>query len=401
MYKITVNGITFVGNNEDSWRTDPQIWFEPATDQNFGAVYVGYAGKNLPDGGMNEHGLVFDAFTMPHIPGIPARDPSKPDFGYGHVKRAIQQFKTVEEVQIYFSGMNLNVLNGSPLFNGGMLLFVDQAGNYLAVEAGGMTTGSESSFLLVNVSVCGTTDYANIKVDRFQKGMSFLARHPAQSSIGYCTALSDTISVDRPKIGDGTLYSTIYDVQTGDIHTYFFHDFSKKITFNLHEELAKGPHSHRYSELFPGNDGFARFLDFRTPQNSRVLMTLLVVIGIVLVVSSFVLFFYKKRNMRAIWRWALILLNAVLLIYLYFLLRNPSIYYFAAPYVAPYSVTLTLFGYLPMVLLFLFPVFLIGIIRGIKAFEWTVVEKSAGLISCGGYLVLLVLFGYWQLFFHP
>ncbi len=82
MYKITANGKTMVGNNEDSWGRDAKIWFERGTKDKFGVVCVGYARKQHPDGGMNEYGLTFDAFTMPHKSNFPEKDPNKQDFVY-------------------------------------------------------------------------------------------------------------------------------------------------------------------------------------------------------------------------------------------------------------------------------------------------------------------------------
>lgn len=64
MYKITVNGKTIVGCNEDAWRTTPRIWFETANKKYlYGAAFTGsrFDGPNgfAPQSGMNEHGLCY------------------------------------------------------------------------------------------------------------------------------------------------------------------------------------------------------------------------------------------------------------------------------------------------------------------------------------------------------
>jgi hypothetical protein len=61
--KVTINGRTYLGNNEDNWRIGSRVWFEDRTFGNYGAVYVGY-GDNFPQGGMNEAGLAFDGLTI-------------------------------------------------------------------------------------------------------------------------------------------------------------------------------------------------------------------------------------------------------------------------------------------------------------------------------------------------
>ena len=41
MYKITKNGKTIVGNNEDFLSPNNQFWFEVAGDKEFGVMYMG------------------------------------------------------------------------------------------------------------------------------------------------------------------------------------------------------------------------------------------------------------------------------------------------------------------------------------------------------------------------
>jgi hypothetical protein len=74
MCKVTINGRTYLGSNEDSWRPGSTIRFENKTFGNYGAVYVGY-GDGFPQGGMNEAGLAFDGLTI--YPKHVGLDPSK------------------------------------------------------------------------------------------------------------------------------------------------------------------------------------------------------------------------------------------------------------------------------------------------------------------------------------
>jgi penicillin V acylase-like amidase (Ntn superfamily) len=64
MYKITVDGKTMVGCNEDAWRTISRIWFVNAKNPNeYGAAFTGSrqvgSNKTAPQSGMNEAGLAF------------------------------------------------------------------------------------------------------------------------------------------------------------------------------------------------------------------------------------------------------------------------------------------------------------------------------------------------------
>ncbi|MFX1255819.1 MAG: hypothetical protein ACFFCZ_29710 [Promethearchaeota archaeon] len=48
----------------------------------------------------------------------------------------------------------------------------------------------------------------------------------------------------------GTKYSNIFDLKTQEIYVYYNHDFSEFIKLNLAEELDKGRHEYRISDLF-------------------------------------------------------------------------------------------------------------------------------------------------------
>jgi hypothetical protein len=76
--KITSNGHTWFLNNEDNWRLGSRIWFEPGDGQKHGVAYFGY-GDALPQGGMNEASLAYDALTV-YKKKIENRD-KKPSIG--------------------------------------------------------------------------------------------------------------------------------------------------------------------------------------------------------------------------------------------------------------------------------------------------------------------------------
>lgn len=404
MYKLTVGDKTMVGNNEDSWRLTSMIRFEPRTDGRFGAVYVGYSDKAHPDGGMNEFGLVFDAFSMPHKPRIPDRDPAKEDFSYEQLKTILRQYKTVDEVQSFFEKRNLQLLNGSPLFHGGMLLFVDRTGNYLVVEADKLSRGNRNKLVLANFSYANT-DPNTVRMERYRNGVAFLENR-IDTGLAFCTALSDTMSVNREKAGDGTLYTSIYDLRDGLIHTYFFHDYSRRITFNLKEELAKGEHTYLFSDLFPDNAGYQKFIGYKTPQNSLALFGFMACCGLLFLFSSlyFAVRFVRTkpkegpnpffRNLQP----ALSVLCLALSCYICILLTNQAVFYFPSPYTDGRFSVVTLASYLPFVLLLcILPLW----VANIKLFNnkvWGQFAKWLFAVNNTAYAVLVFLFLYWGLF---
>lgn len=401
MYKLTVNGKTMVGNNEDSWGQDARIWFEQATKDKFGAVYVGYTRKVLPDGGMNEYGLAFDAFTMPHKPNMPEKDPNKKDFGYAHIKALMQQCKTVDEVYVFLNKLNLHVLNGSPIFNGGMFLFVDKTGRYLVVEADKLIFGNDDKFLLANFSFADTKDVSTIKMERYCKGVAFLKNKDLDTNLPFCEALSDTMSVNRAKVGNGTLYTTIYDLKEGLTHIYFYHDFTKGITFDLKDEMAKGNHEFALAELFPENKNYEKFLNYKTPQNSQVIIIFIIASGFLFFFSAlyFQVNFIKTSNPNnKFLKLALAFLSAALSVYAFILIRNQGIFYFPSPYEDSSSMIISLSSYLPFVLLLsIIPLF-VYLIHIFRQKRWNGFSKWLFLTNNIAYTILISLFFYWQLF---
>lgn len=403
MYKVTANGKTIVGNNEDSWGQDAKIWFEQGTNGKFGVVCVGYARKQPnPDGAMNEFGLAFDAFTMPRKDNVPEKDPNKNDFAYAHIKIIMQQCKTVDDVYAFLEKLNLHVLNGSPIFNGGMLLFVDKTGKYLVVEANKLTLGNDDKFVLANFSFADTKDLSTIKMERYCKGVAFLKNKKLDTSLLFCTALSDTMSVNRAKVGDGTLYTNILDLNEGLVHLYFFHDFSKHITFNLKEELAKGNHSYSFAELFSDdNKNYQKFLDYKTPQNSNVILIFIVACGLLFFLSSvfFLVRFFKSSNTNYRYlKFVISILSTALCIYAYVLIRNQGIFYFPSPYSDRFSIIVSLSSYLPFILLISIIPLLIFIVKIFREKLWNGAEKWLLITNNFAYLILIGLFIYWRLF---
>lgn len=402
MYKVTVNGKTMVGNNEDSWGRDPKIWFVQGTKEKFGVACVGYSRKQPnPDGAMNEHGLAFDAFTMHRKGNLPERNPAKKDFAYSRILTIMQSCKTVDEVYAFLDTLNLHILDGSPIFNGGMLLFVDKSGKYLVVEANKMTLGNDNKFALANFSFSDTKDLSTIKTERYCKGVTFLNNKEPKTDLSFCTALSDTMSVRRAKVSNGTLYTSIYDLTEGLVHVYFYHDFGKCVTFNLKEELAKGDHSYDFVQLFPDNKNFQRFIAYQTPQNSKPLFIILLACGLLFFFSFFffLLRFFKTANDNYKYlNIGMSVLSLALGIYVLVLLRNEGIFYFPSPYDDGMSLLVSLSSYLPFVLLISLIPLAILTVNIIRQQKWKGMAKGLLLTNLLAYFILSALFFYWNLF---
>lgn len=283
LFKITQDGRTLVGNHEDAWSINARIRFVNGKNGELGAVYFShYSGSPLrsmgDQGGMNEAGLMFDGFSVPVTelrpqPGKPAADI------HALVSQAMRTCETVEEVAEVFRPYSLAWLNG------GMLFFGDRNGNYLVVEADTLVTGSDANYALGNFRASQCTDVGAVPIERFQRGRRMLVAGP-DTSLAYCTTLLDSMSVCRSKLGEGTLYSYLADLNARELHVFFYHDFTHRITFNLKEELAKGDHELEIARLFPTNAEYERLLTYKTPMHQRWLFWALVLISAIALFSG-------------------------------------------------------------------------------------------------------------------
>src|SRR5512133_3528435 len=68
IFKLTRNGATLVGNNEDYSDPETRVWFLPPKANMHGRVYFGFA-NGFAQGGVNDAGLFFD-----WVAGVPSKD---------------------------------------------------------------------------------------------------------------------------------------------------------------------------------------------------------------------------------------------------------------------------------------------------------------------------------------
>lgn len=248
MFKITKGSKTMVGNNEDYWNPNTRIWFEKGAGSKFGAMYVGF--DNLyPQGGMNEAGLVFDGFSMDYL--AVADTIGKKSIGtdedlFSFTKTILQTCSKVTEVKDFLLKYNLESFHSSLFF------FVDKSGQYLIMEGDSLILGNDPTYIQSNFYPSCTKDANKVNIDFYQKGRKYLKENNADTSLAYCTNMMNAMHQDFGKYG-GSLYTTIYDLESGKIYLYYHFDYETVVTFDLNEELKKGNTSINIPELFPKN----------------------------------------------------------------------------------------------------------------------------------------------------
>ncbi|WP_299678783.1 hypothetical protein [uncultured Dokdonia sp.] len=258
MYKITKNGITIVGNNEDWLSPNNQFWFEKADQGNYGVMYMGLL-DNFAQGAINEAGLVFDGFANPEL-AIENTD-GKLNISIGTaIRNVMQTMSTVEQVSDYLNTINLSSLSSS------QIVFVDKSGTYLIVEGDLFIIGEESEKAFSNFYYSQIASEDEVELENFQNGRSFLNKTEGESSLTYCGEVMKNLSNTDVF---STQYSTVYNLNTLTVRVYLFHDYTEYIDIDLKKELSKENHKTMIADLFPkesiGSKHYQNYNDTENP----------------------------------------------------------------------------------------------------------------------------------------
>lgn len=397
MCKVTINGKTYLGNNEDSWKTGSRITFVNAPPGKLGALYVSYS-DFFAQGGMNEAGLAFDGLTI-YKEKIRI-DPSKKTVTNFRtfVRDIMQNCKTVEDVRKYASQYNRHGISNGELF------FADKSGHYLIMEPDTVIMGNDDKYIIANFCPSITPESKRLDWDRYRRGREYINKHQSGTSKNYCLALVDTMHECRERMGDGTMYSSIADLEKGDFSLYFYHDYSKEVKFNLKQELAKGDHTIEIASLFPNNAEYKRLASYKVPQNDkRVFLFLLFCGGVFAFSAIFFLISYLASLKTASriqdsyigFKLILFAISIPMLYYMFLLVRNPAIFYSKAPYQDIQFSLKNIAAYLPFVLLLLIVPFLKINFKVFGKKTWRMPSKLLLTLNNVVYLTLIFFFIYW------
>ena len=259
MFKITMNGKTMVGNNEDFWNPNTRIWFEKGKNGEYGAAYLGFD-DFWPQGGINQAGLAFDGFAEDYL--VIKDTLGKKPLSENFLKEIMKSCTTVEDVRNYFSRYSLSGLETS------MFYFVDKTGRYLVVEGDSLLSGNKECYLASNFYPSQVKDESDVPIDFYQKGRRFLESH-RDTTLGFCASVMDTMHQEKDW-GGGTMYTNIYDLNEGTIYLYYFRDYSHVVKFNLDHELEKKDYSLVIPELFPENKKGQDYLNLYNAINAEL-----------------------------------------------------------------------------------------------------------------------------------
>ncbi|QNL51921.1 acyl-CoA--6-aminopenicillanic acid acyl-transferase [Olivibacter sp. SDN3] len=227
-----------VGNNEDYRPGTPTyLWSRAKAGGKFGYVFWGFE-EQYPEGGMNEHGLFFDAAALPEPIPI-SRDPAKPDFEAYLVEPVLSKCRTVSEAIAFIQQYNLTWQEKA------QIMIADKSGDYAIIHANYIIRSEAPVFALTNYALKAEQP-STFNCWRQQTAYQLL-NHQAPT----VDLMKETLCQTAQRSSDNaTLYSQICDLKQGVIHLFQQHDFSKQVKIKLEDYLSKGSRDVPIASLF-------------------------------------------------------------------------------------------------------------------------------------------------------
>jgi hypothetical protein len=230
--------VVLAGNNEDWNDPDTRVWFVPPVAGRFGGVFFGY-GDRFPQGGMNERGLFFDGAALE--PG------SQLLIGDATGDSAILELPDPTEAARQPGRREWTPEGGRRLVEDMMARCGTVEAALKALEAvgpGTTTLRKRGSFQVATNFRQSKTPPSRATCERF-KAAERLLSGAAPSRELFRRILKETHAEGEYP----TEYSNIYDLKRRTVVVFFRHDFGRSLEIDLAEELRRGRHEYKLSEL--------------------------------------------------------------------------------------------------------------------------------------------------------
>lgn len=217
VFALTDTNQALLCDNEDWSSPRTRIWFLPADEGYYGAVYVGF-NNGWAQGGMNTEGLAFGWVAGYQEKWDP--DSNLPDQRGNPSERMLETCTTVNDAIAFYQH------HRESAFSYAQLLVADKTGASVIISAKDgklqVGRGNQSCGFGFGWAVLGDP----------------LKEHPKATIVNGFKILCAC----RQSGQYATQYSHIDDLKSGDVHLYPIPDSDDEVTFNLAAELKKGGH---------------------------------------------------------------------------------------------------------------------------------------------------------------
>ena len=241
------------GRNADSRNLNARMLVLPGSQGKYGRIFLG-AGEGQNIGGfinttgMNDRGLWYGSTSLYDGSAFPVRNDiknyyNKPTLNYDLIHYVMEVCSTVDEVIEYFTTYYYPVWNGHHLF-------VDRNGNSVIIEFGERDVvfirKKSGHQVMTNFPNADTLSSRWYNCYRYNTADRMLA-----SSQEISTDLFRSICDAVHQEGEfPTSLSTVYDVTSGNLYVYYFHNYEEVLVFNLYMELARGENYYKIPDYY-------------------------------------------------------------------------------------------------------------------------------------------------------
>ena len=228
--------LVLFGNSEDYFLETTIVRYIPATEDDYGCLFVGFAGGSA-QGGMNTAGLAFDAASidaspMNDHPELPLPDPMN------FCEIVLRKCSTIDEAVKLIRSYNLSYVQSA------QFLFTDRTGASVVVAPGPdreiafvypdarfqVTTNINTAIYPMFHKTCKRHSLATADLEKITDGELTL-------SIETFAGILDTVAIQSGS--SETIYSNIFDLTHGVAYLYYRHDFDNVAVLNIND-LAEG-----------------------------------------------------------------------------------------------------------------------------------------------------------------
>lgn len=264
IFSASVGDKVLFGNNEDYNNPNTFYWTEPAGDENYGCLYLGFENNSL-QGGINEKGLCFDANSLPNSSINQHSELQTPPFAEQPYEKytiwapvlILRKAATVEEaitIANKYQRRNWDRKSGNL---GYQINLADAKGDavIISVDKNGelaFTRKKEGDNYLVstNFNRANPKNAWSYPCWRYSKAIEMLEQIENENdlSVDYFKSILDSVHVEGAN--NNTLYSNIFDLKNGFIYLFHWHQFDEAAVLNIDKELTKGKITVSIKDLF-------------------------------------------------------------------------------------------------------------------------------------------------------
>lgn len=264
IFTASIGDKVLFGNNEDYYKPKTYLWTEPATEENYGSVYLGFKDYSH-QGGINEKGLCFDANALPksrinlhsELELPPQYEAPYEDFEIwlpvlilrkaATVKEAIAIANKYQRTNWYpDAGAIKYQLHFADAIGDAVVISVDESGELVFTRK----AEGEDFLISTNFNKVNPANAFAYPCERYNITKEMLEEIDSEDELSADFGKAVLDAVHQKGIFSGTLYSNIFDLKDGILYLYHWHQFDEVVVLNVEEELAKEKYLVRVKDLF-------------------------------------------------------------------------------------------------------------------------------------------------------